>query len=186
MVPGGEVFEFDLEDGGLEGVEAGVPADFVVEVAATHAVGSEHAGALVNFRGRRCQEAGIAEGGEVFGGVEGEGGGVSEGSGGGEGAVQVPGGSEGLGGVFDEEETGGLSFEGGEGVPIGALAVEVDGEDGFDLAGGGGRRGPRLRRRGPGEGEGVDVREEAAGSSAEDGTGAGEEGERRGDDGVAG
>ena len=98
----------------------------------------------------------------------------------------MPGGSEGLGGVFDEEETGGLSFEGGEGVPVGALAVEMDGEDGFDFAGGAGGEDLGYGGGGQVEGEWVDVREEAAGSGAEDGTGAGEEGERRGDDGVAG
>ncbi len=76
-VAGGDVAEFDFEDGGLEGVEAGVPADLVVEVALAHAVGAEHGGAL----GEGCvvggDEAGVAEGGEVFGGVEAEGGDVA-------------------------------------------------------------------------------------------------------------
>ena len=45
-VAGGDVAQLDLEYGGLQGVEAGVPADLVVEVAAPHAVGAEHGGAL--------------------------------------------------------------------------------------------------------------------------------------------
>ena len=53
LVPLREIAEFDLEDGGLDGVEAGVPADFVVEVAAAHAVGAEEADA-----GRRWRRSG--------------------------------------------------------------------------------------------------------------------------------
>ena len=53
LVPLGQIAEFDFEDGGLDGVEAGVPADLVVEVAAAHAVGAQHAGALVVFGGER-------------------------------------------------------------------------------------------------------------------------------------
>ena len=129
LVPPGEVAEFDLEDGGLDGVEAGVPADLVVIVAAAHAVGAEDAGVVVDGGGGGGDEAGVAHGAEIFCGVEAEGCGVAEGAGGG----AVPGGSEGLGGVFDEEEVVVL-FQGGECVPVGALAVEVDGEDGFDVA----------------------------------------------------
>ena len=100
LVPPGEVAELDLEDGGLDGVEAGVPADLVVVVAAAHAVGAEDAGVVVDGGGGGGDEAGVAHGAEIFGGVEAEGGGVAEGAGG----SAVPGGSEGLGGVFDEEE----------------------------------------------------------------------------------
>ena len=38
--------EFDRENGSLEAVHAGVPADFVVIVAAAHAVLAEHFGTL--------------------------------------------------------------------------------------------------------------------------------------------
>ena len=158
LVPLGKVGEFDFEDGGLDGVEAGVPADFVVEVAALHAVGSEGAGVVVDGGGAGGDEAGVSEGAEILCGVEAEGRGVAEGSGG----DFVPGGSEGLGCVFDEEELVAV-LKGGEGVPVGALAVEVDGEDGFDgwadvsaedgLDGGGGEV----------EGSGVDVGEERGG-----------------------
>ncbi len=98
FVPTGEMAEFYLEDGGLEGVEAGVPADLVVEVAAAHAVGAEYAGVIVKCGGGSGDEAGVSEGGEIFGGVEGEGCGVAQGSGG----HSVPGSSEGLSGVFDD------------------------------------------------------------------------------------
>ena len=70
-------------------------------------------------------EACVAEGGEVFGGVEAEGGGVAERA---YGAI-VPRGAEGLGGVFDELEIVGFG-EGGEGVHVRALAVEMDRHDG--------------------------------------------------------
>src|SRR6185312_16846217 len=113
--------------------EAAVPADFVVEVAAAHAVGAQHAGALVEIGGEGGEHAGITEGAEVLGGVEAEGGEVAERTGGG----AVPGGSEGLGGIFDEEQGMVALAKGGEGVPVGALAVEVNGEDGFDHLSGG-------------------------------------------------
>ena len=75
-------------------------------------------------------------------------------------------------------------LEGGEGVPIGALAVEVNGEDGFD---GAARRGVQDGFDGGGrevEGGRVDVGEEDAGAAAEDGADGGEEAEGRGDNGV--
>ena len=49
LVPLWKVGEFDVEDGGLDGVEARVPADFVVEVAALHAVGAERTGVVVDL-----------------------------------------------------------------------------------------------------------------------------------------
>ena len=100
LVPPGKVAEFDLEDGGLDGVEAGVPADLVVIVAAAHAVSAEDAGVVVDCGGGCGDQAGVADGAEIFCGVEAEGCGVAEGSGG----DAVPGGSEGLGSVFDEDE----------------------------------------------------------------------------------
>ncbi len=130
LIPLREVAKFDLEDGGLDGVEAGVPADLVVVVAAAHAVGAEDAGVVVDCVGGGGDEAGVAHGAEIFCGVEAEGCGVAKGSCG----DAVPGGSEGLGSVFDEEEVVVL-FQEGECVPVGALAVEMDGEDGFDVAG---------------------------------------------------
>ena len=179
LVPAGEMAEFDFEDGGLEGVEAGVAANFVVVVAAAHAVGSEHAGALVDVCREGGDEACVSEGAEVFGGVEGEGCGVAEGSGGG----SVPGGSEGLGCVFDEEEVEAV-LEGVECVEVGALAVEVDGEDGADVVVAGVAEEGFSGGGGEIEGGGVDVDEEGAGSAAEDGADGGEEAEGCGDGGV--
>ena len=99
-----------------------------MEVAAGHAVGAEGTGVGVERCGGACrEEAGVAESGEVFCGVEAEGGGVAEGAGG----HGVPGGAEGLGGVFDEQEAGVGLLDAGEGVEVGTLAEEVDGEDGF-------------------------------------------------------
>ena len=79
-VAGFYVTEFDLEDGGLDGVEAGVPAYLVVVVAAGHAVGAEGAGVGVYGGVAGGYEAGVSEGAEVFGRVEAEGRGA-EGSG---------------------------------------------------------------------------------------------------------
>jgi len=76
-----------------------------------------------------------------------------------------------------------LVLQEGEGVHVGALAVEVDGENGFD---GFAVEFQGLFDAGWGEveGEGVDVGEDGAGSGAEDGAGGGEEAEGGGEDGV--
>ena len=120
-IPGREMAEFYGEDGGLHAVEPRVPADLVVGVAAAHAVGAEHAGALCELGGGGGEETGVTGGAEIFGGIEAEGGGVAERAGGPAG----PGGAEGLGGVFEEQQIV-LLAEGVEGVHVGALAVEVD------------------------------------------------------------
>ena len=134
--------EFDFEDGGLEGVEAGVPADLVVVVPLTHAVSSKHLHALGEGWVGGGGHSGVAVGAEVLGGVEAEGGDVAEGTG----WNAVPSGSEGLGGVLDELHAGVLR-ERLESVHIGALAVEVDRHDGGD--GDGWQRGSgRWRGRG--------------------------------------
>ena len=127
LIPGCDVAEFYLQYGGLQGVEPGVPADLVVEVAASHAVGAQRAGVGRQRRGARGEQAGVAHGGEVFGGVEAEGSSIAErASGSGIPAREIPAGSEGLGGVFDQQEAGVILLDGGEAVPVGALAVEVD------------------------------------------------------------
>ena len=182
-----QVLELDLENGGLEGVEAGVPADLVVEVAAAHAVGAEGAGAGVEGRTRGGDEAGIAECGQVLGGVEAEGGGGAERSGRAEGAVgRGPGCAESLGGVLDEDQTGKIVGEALECVPVRALAIEVDGQNGLKgWAGGSAYEFADCVRREV-EGEGVDVGEDGAGSGAENGASRGEEAKRGGDDSAAG
>jgi len=144
-------------------------------------VGAEDTGVVVDRGGGGGDEAGVAHGAEIFCGVEAEGGSVAESSGG----DVVPGGSEGLGGVFDEYEVVVL-LEGGERVPVGALAVEMDGEDGFDIScfGSAQEFSDSLGRKI--EGGGVDISEKWCGAATEDGADGGEEAERSGDDGVAG
>ena len=101
--------------------------------------------------------------------------------------MAVPLGAEGLGGVFDELEIV-FAGDGGEGVHVGALAEEVDGEDGGVLEAGWEGFGEDFLD-GLGvevEGGEVDVGEDGMGSGAEDGGGGGEEAEGGGNDGVAG
>ena len=78
LVPVVDVLELDLEDGALEAVHAGVPAQFVVVVAAAHAVLAQHAGALGQLVGVGGDHAGVAGGAEVLGGIEAEGGGIAQ------------------------------------------------------------------------------------------------------------
>jgi len=140
---------------------------------------------VVELRRWSGQQSSIAEGGEIFGGIEAEGGQIAERSSRG----FSPGCAEGLSSIFDEKQI--VAFgEGGEGVPVGALAVEVDGQDGFDL-----RRGRGVlmggdagfdRFGGEVEGDGVDVGQKGLGSAAEDGADGGEEAEGGSDNGIAG
>ena len=148
-----------------------------MKVTAAHAVAVKRAGVLVDGGGTGGEEAGIPEGGEIFCGVETEGGGVAETACG----ERFPNGAEGLCGVLDEEEFRGLCLKGGEAVPVCALTVEVDGEDrSYECfrVGAGSLDGFACGGRGEIEGEGVDVGEDGACSDAEDGAGRGEEAER--------
>ena len=45
-----KIAEFDFKHGGLNGVEAAVPADLVVEVTACHSVGTKRSRSAVEFR----------------------------------------------------------------------------------------------------------------------------------------
>ena len=51
LVPLGKIAKFDLEDSGLQAVEAGVPADLFVIVAAAHSVGAENSCVVVDLCG---------------------------------------------------------------------------------------------------------------------------------------
>ena len=82
IVPAGDVLELDLEDGALKAIEPGVPADFVVMVAAAHSVLAEHAGAFGDLVVVGGDHAGVAGGAEVLGGIEAEGGGIAQRAGG--------------------------------------------------------------------------------------------------------
>ena len=181
LVPLRQIPQLHFEDGGLEAIETGVPSDLVVIVAAAHPVCAQDASVVVDCGRSSGDEAGVAHGAEIFCGVEAERGGVAERSGG----SVIPGCSEGLGSVFDEEDVVVL-FQGRECVPVGALAVEMDWEDGFDVSAGGGLQDLFDCGGGEVEGGGVDVGEEGRGAATENGADGGEEAERSGDDGVAG
>ena len=60
--------------------------------------GAQDAGVIVDCRGDGCDEASVAHGAEIFCGIKAEGGGIAESAGG----CSVPGGPEGLRGIFDE------------------------------------------------------------------------------------
>jgi len=181
VVPALDVAELDGEDGALEAVHAGVPTDFVVVVAAAHAVLTEHFGALGQLAGVRSDHAGIAGGTEVFGGIEAEGGDIAKSSGFDSTPLRAPS----LGCVFDEREAA-LLADTGEGGPVGALTEEVnwqDGADGFSLGsveggfdGGGGKV----------EGCLVDIGECGCGPGAKDGADGGEKAEWGGENGGIG
>src|SRR5581483_10962715 len=96
VIPGGDVFELDLKDGALKTIEAGIPSEFVVVIAAAHAVLPEHSGAFGDLIVVGGDHASVACGTEIFGGVEAEGGGVPEIAG----EFPLPLGAPGLGGIF--------------------------------------------------------------------------------------
>ena len=100
LIPPGQIAELNLKDGGLDGVEAGVPADLLVIVAVAHAVGAKDAGVVIDGGRGGGDEAGVSHGAQIFCGIEAEGGCVAQCSGG----DAIPCGSKGLGGVFDEQE----------------------------------------------------------------------------------
>ena len=143
-------------------------------------MGAERKRVLRELRRAGGEQAGVAEGGEVLGGIEGEGGGIAKSAGGNELlATQVPGRTEGLGSVFDEEEVGESLLEGSEAIPVGALAEEMDGQDCSDLNALGCVAGELGFYGGGGEieGERVDVGKGGACAGAEDGACRGEEAE---------
>src|ERR1035437_6117124 len=181
LIPAVDVAGLDGEDDALETVHARVPAHLVVVVAAAHSVLAQHAGALGQFVGIGGDHPRVARGAEVLGGIEAKGRGIAQGAGLHPLIICTPG----LGGVFDEFEIADFG-DVVEGSPVGALAIEVDGEDrangcalrtieeGFD--------GSRAEV----EGGGVDVGKQRSGPGAENGARRGEEAEGGGDDGLAG
>ena len=126
----------------------------------------------------RGDHARLAGGAEVFGGIKAECGGVSKRAGG----NALPLRSKGLRGIFDQQTVAGRC-NGGQGGPVGALAVEMDGQDGAD--GGMLLKAERPRLRVEVAGAGIDVRQDGYGAQPEDGAGGGEEGEGGGQDAVA-
>jgi len=101
------------------------------------------------------------------------------------GTAPAPGGAEGLRGVFHDDQLA-LLRDLRERVHVGALPVEVDGQDGLE-PGGEIAGEPVLEALGREvQGLGVDVDEDSASAGADDGADGGEEAEGRGEDFVAG
>jgi len=94
-------------------------------------------------------------------------------------------GAPGLRGVFDQLETV-VSADFRESVPVGALSIEVDGQDGFRICGCGRVEGAPDRVRIEVECEGVDVSQDGLRAGPQDGAYRCEEAERGGQDGIAG
>jgi hypothetical protein len=163
----------------LDCVDAEVAAYVRVEVARFHAVVAEathFCGESVVFAG---DHSGIAEGAEIFCGVEGIPTGFADGACGSEGVRCA----EGLGGVFEDGNAVG-GADASDGVHVCAAAEEVDGADGFGVG---------VLFEGVIEltgvdvkGVGLDIDEHGAGSDARDASCGCKEGVRGGDDDVAG
>lgn len=126
---GGEVgevvFEAELDDVVTPAPTGVVPVPGVFG----HAVEGEDADAV----GEGFVEGGEGSafaGGDVFGGVEAEGGGVADGA---DGAAPV-GGTDGVGSIFEHADAAGAG-DGEDGIHIAGLSCEVDGDDGFRARG---------------------------------------------------
>jgi hypothetical protein len=174
-----EVGEFDVEDGGLDGVDAEVATDVGVKVARFHAVVAE----ATHFC-RECivltgDHSGVTEGAEIFCGIKGVPTGFTDGACGSE-WVRC---AECLGGVFQNGNAAGCA-DAGDGFHVRAAAEEMDWADGFGV----GVLFEGVFQLGwiDVEGVGLDVDEYGARSDASDTACGCEEGVRGGDDGVAG
>ena len=126
--------ELDAQDGGLEGVEPGVEADFLVVVLGFHAVDAQAFQDMGQGLVGGGHHAAVAEAAQVLRRVEAEGRGVAQGAGG----AALVAGAYGLGRVFEDDQAA-VPGQCQDGVHVGGLAVEVDRDDGAG-AGGDGRR----------------------------------------------
>ena len=171
------VGEFDAEEGGLEGVEAEVAADSLVMVFGLHAMDSKDAGFFRKGRVVGGQQAGVAKGSEIFAGKEAVAAEVPDAAG----RFAFIGRAEGLSGIFNDEKIV-LCRESHDGVHVGHLAKEVDGNNGFGFGRDktGGVDGIKV------ETDGADVAENWGGSHPGDTAGGGKKGERGDEDFVAG
>ena len=169
------------EDCALKAVHARVPAEFVVVVAAAHSVIAQHAGALGQFVGVGRDHPRVSGGAQVLGGIKAEGRGIAQSAC----FYAIPLRAPGLGGVFNELDA--VAFaEMPEGRPVGTLAVEVNGQDGFDIRSLWRVEDGFYLRRIEVEGGGFNVGQERLCSGAEDGADRGEEAEGRSDDRLTG
>ena len=125
-----EVGEFDIEDGGLDAIHAAVPADHGVVVFFDLAVIAEDAHFFVEVGVIGEDRPGLAKGPEIFAWVEAEATGIGEEAG----FCSVVLGAVGLAGVFDDEDAV-LAGDLENGLEIGGVSEEVDGDDGFGFWG---------------------------------------------------
>jgi hypothetical protein len=149
------------------------------EVAAAHSVLAQHFDPFGQFCRIGGDHAGVAGGAQILGRVEAEGSDVTERSG----LHAVPFRTPGLGCVFHQLESV-LLPEARKGCPVGALAVEVDGENGAKAFDWSALQDPVHRFRVQIESRGVDVRQDRSCSGAENAADGGKKAERGGDDGL--
>ena len=169
-VPRGEAGEFHAQGGGGEFVEAGIEAGRFVVVTLARAVVAEGAEFSGEFGVVGRDRAGVGERAEIFSGIKTDARRVAERARGAVGRASAVG----LRGVFEDEEAAARG-EGVERGHVGALAVEVDRQEGF-----------RARREEGGGAGGVEV-VGALVAFARDGARAGvRDGEPRGDVAVGG
>jgi len=176
-LPIGKVSQLDAEDGGLDFVEAAVPARLGAAIFFGLAVVAKDTNARGEFGRIGYDHAGVAVGTEIFRGIKTEAGGVGERAG----AAAFVGGADGLGVVFDNGQVARLR-ESENGIHVCGEAVEMDDDDGA-----------RARRDAAFEfgwievvGVGADVGENGFGAEGTDGAAGGYEGEGRDENFVAG
>ena len=125
-----EVGEFHVEDGGLDAIHAAVPADHGVVIFFDLAVIAEDADFFVEIGVIGEDRSRLAKGAEIFAWVEAEATGIGEEAG----FFSVVFGAVSLAGVFDDEDPV-LAGDLEDGLEIGGVSEEVDGDDGFGFWG---------------------------------------------------
>ncbi len=174
-----DIGEFEGEEGGLDGVEAAVVPDDVVEIsvcAAGASVVAEFAdefglGVVVG-----AEEAAVADAAEVFRGIEGVSAEESEGAG----AAVVRFCAEGLADVLDDGDAVGAG-DGGDAIDLGKLSEEMNGHDGLGAVAEAGEGFVGIEV----EGVGFDIDENRSRAEADDDVGAGDKAEGGNDDFVS-
>ena len=176
-LPIGKMAQFDAEDGGLDFIEAAVPAGLAAAIFFGLAVIAKGANSRGEFGGICYDHAGVAVGAEIFGGIKTDAGGVAEGAG----AAAFVGGADGLRVVLDDGQVARFG-EGKDWVHVGGEAVEMDDHDGAG-----------VRRDAAGEfrrievvSVGANVGENGFRAEGADGAARGNEGEGREEDFVTG
>src|ERR1700733_3382595 len=178
-VPAIHKAELDQQNRRLQGVQPAVPTNFIMVVTVAHSMHTQEADAFCDGLYPGGDHAGLAGGTEVLGGVKAESRSVPQGTR----PAPIPGGPERLRRVFDQEQVMVL-FQQLEAVPVGGLAIEVNGQDRSNAGCGPqacfGRRGIQV------EGLRIDTRKQRLGSGAQNGADGREKAECCGDNRVAG